>query len=55
MQCFGSCTSGGALVEVEAHLSVGFGSSRERGKGRERGKSLSLRLAEMNTNMRRKV
>lgn len=44
-------------VEVETHLdlSVGFGdgSSNERRKGRIRGKVLSLRLAKMNTNMRR--
>lgn len=44
-------------VEMENHpdLCFGFsdGSSVERGKGRDRGKVLSLRLAEMNTNMRR--
>lgn len=53
MKCCGSCTSGGGAL-VQTHLRVGFGgSNNERRKGRERGEILSLRLAEMNTNMRR--
>jgi len=46
----------GVEVEMESHLDLsirfGGGSSVERGKGRDRGKVLSLRLPEMNTNMR---
>lgn len=52
MQCCGFCENGGALVEVETHLRVGFGNSNERGEGSDRGKILSLRE---NNNMRRFV